>query len=253
MSRTRVLIVEDEPGVAEALRRALAPDHDVVVASSVEEATPHVRRSDVIVLDLRMAGGDVQGDDVGPVWSLEAATVALSGYTERLARCVWADAQLQKPVETAALRAAVETARQRYAERRAARTVPATTPAEGLPAPLGAAIAVAERATDRIEDPAQRNAVRLIWALIVLVVLLAGASVYGVVRIQRLEDERQTAAQERCQEQIQRALAPVLESERRCEERTRRLEERYDLLILDIRAKVGEEAAAQMITTSQAP
>ena len=61
MNRPRVLLAEDHPGVAEALRRLLEPEFDVVAvvgdgrALLREEA---VLRPDVIVTDIVMPGLD---------------------------------------------------------------------------------------------------------------------------------------------------------------------------------------------------
>jgi CheY-like chemotaxis protein len=57
--RGRVLVVDDEPAVASAIRRTLAPQHDVVVRGSAEEAMEAIGRGerfDAILCDLMMPG-----------------------------------------------------------------------------------------------------------------------------------------------------------------------------------------------------
>ena len=57
--RGRVLVVDDEPAVAAAIRRVLAPQHDVVVRGSAEEALEAIARGerfDAILCDLMMPG-----------------------------------------------------------------------------------------------------------------------------------------------------------------------------------------------------
>jgi signal transduction histidine kinase len=57
-ARPRVLVVDDEMGVRESLRAILQPEHEVVTASSGEQALEVVRgqRVDVMTLDLKMPG-----------------------------------------------------------------------------------------------------------------------------------------------------------------------------------------------------
>ena len=55
--RPRVLLVDDEPLVAKAMARLLAPDHDVTIVASVDAALEHVRAGssyEVILCDLAM-------------------------------------------------------------------------------------------------------------------------------------------------------------------------------------------------------
>jgi PAS domain S-box-containing protein len=57
-NRRRVLVVDDEPLVASLLRRMLAPQHDVLVATSGQEALRAIEEStfDAIVCDVMMPG-----------------------------------------------------------------------------------------------------------------------------------------------------------------------------------------------------
>jgi len=55
--RGRVLAVDDEPIIAKAVQRALAPEHDVVMVHSVREALDLItsgERFDVVLCDLMM-------------------------------------------------------------------------------------------------------------------------------------------------------------------------------------------------------
>ncbi len=57
--RGRVLVVDDEPAVASALRRVLSPQHEVAVCGSAEEAIEAIGRGerfDAILCDLMMPG-----------------------------------------------------------------------------------------------------------------------------------------------------------------------------------------------------
>ena len=57
--RGRVLVVDDEPAVAAAIRRVLASHHEVVVHGSAEEAMDTIARGerfDAILCDLMMPG-----------------------------------------------------------------------------------------------------------------------------------------------------------------------------------------------------
>ena len=59
--RGRVLVVDDEPRMARVLRRALAPEHDVIALTSAAEALAVVAAGegfDLILCDLVMPGMD---------------------------------------------------------------------------------------------------------------------------------------------------------------------------------------------------
>lgn len=106
-----VLIVDDEPNVANAYALGLQDDYDVEIATSGEEAFDVIDEAvDVALLDRRMPGMD--GDDV-----LEG--IRTDGYSCRVAMITAVDpafdivdlpfdAYLTKPVEEAALRTTVE-------------------------------------------------------------------------------------------------------------------------------------------------
>jgi PAS domain S-box-containing protein len=75
--RGRVLVVDDEPAVASAVRRALASQHEVVVQGSAEAALQAVQggeRFDVIVCDLMMPG--MSGMDLHEVLARTAPDLA---------------------------------------------------------------------------------------------------------------------------------------------------------------------------------
>jgi PAS domain S-box-containing protein len=75
--RGRVLVVDDEPAVASAVRRALASQHEVVVHGSAEAALRAVEggeRFDVIVCDLMMPG--MTGMDLHEVLARTAPDLA---------------------------------------------------------------------------------------------------------------------------------------------------------------------------------
>ncbi len=62
--RARVLVVDDEPIIGRAVRRMLAPEHEVVALTSAREALERIGRGerfDVILCDLNMP--DMTGTD----------------------------------------------------------------------------------------------------------------------------------------------------------------------------------------------
>jgi PAS domain S-box-containing protein len=115
--RGRVLVVDDEPAVASAIRRALAAGHDVVTCGSAEEALAAFRRGerfDAILCDLMMPG--MTGMDLHEalaqlVPEQASRMVVLTGgaFTD-LARAFLARVPLprcEKPFDSAELRALV--------------------------------------------------------------------------------------------------------------------------------------------------
>lgn len=105
-----VLVVDDEPNVAEGYALWLEDDYDVLVATGGEEALEKVPEADAVLLDRRMPG--MSGDEV-----LEHIREA--DYDCRVAMVTAVDpdfdiidmpfdAYLTKPVERSDLRATVE-------------------------------------------------------------------------------------------------------------------------------------------------
>lgn len=238
MSR-HVLVVEDDATLRAALvRRIRRHGHEVRDVGSIEEAEAHLAWTTVVVLDLIMP--EAQGEDVLMRWRDHAGIVAISGDDDRLAAVrLAADATLDKPIAAGSLGLAISRAARAWRDRQMA----GESASAALPGPLGAVASEAGRAIERVEDPSQRGALRLIYALIVLLVLLAGAAIYGVVRIQRLEDERAVHAAERCDGQIERALAPINRELERCHDR-------YDEIIRVIQAKGGSPEVTQILTST---
>lgn len=82
--RARVLIVDDEPAVLQALRRALAGEpYDVVTTSDPEDADRTIRSGgvDLLVADFRMPG--MNGSELlarAAAASPETACILLTGY-----------------------------------------------------------------------------------------------------------------------------------------------------------------------------
>src|SRR5690606_11143003 len=71
--RSRLLIVDDEPMVANALRRTLSAEHDVVICHAATEAIERIRageRFDVILCDLMMP--ELTGMDLHDVLAADA-------------------------------------------------------------------------------------------------------------------------------------------------------------------------------------
>jgi PAS domain S-box-containing protein len=125
--RARLLVVDDEPLVGVALRRALGTEHEVVVAASAPDALALVKggdRFDLILSDLLMP--DMTGMDLHAALEHDAPGLArhmlfLTGGAFTPAAHAFLEAHrdgcLEKPFEVAALRDLV---RRRLAEARAA-------------------------------------------------------------------------------------------------------------------------------------
>ncbi|MCC6335861.1 MAG: response regulator [Myxococcales bacterium] len=113
-ARTRVLVVDDEPGIRRAVRRLLeAAGFDVVEAASGNEALRRFEggeRFDVLLSDMRMPDGD-GSSTAGAVRRLAPGTrvVLMSGFHERLDDDALACAHhfLAKPFSQEALLAAL--------------------------------------------------------------------------------------------------------------------------------------------------
>ncbi len=112
-SKKRLLVVDDDPDVAEATSLLLSDSYAVDLAANGEEALQRVdqhARYDLILLDLvmpRMDGGDVvralRGrGDAPPILLLSGSEDLVERATD-----LAVDAYLAKPVDAAALRARV--------------------------------------------------------------------------------------------------------------------------------------------------
>lgn len=178
MSR-RVLIVEDDESLRTALvRRIRGHGHEVRAAESAEAAAEHVEWATVIVLDLILPS--VQGDDVIASWREHAGIVAISGDSSRLDRAGLADETLTKPIAPGSLRRAIDRAATAWWSRQMhegrADSAPATRD------PIDVATRRAEMAIDRVEDPTQRNALRVTLAIVMIVGVLF-TMVWGAARV----------------------------------------------------------------------
>ena len=60
MNDSRILVVDDEPGLRRALVRVLSPGHEVVAVSGVTEALERVtgEEFDLALVDIRLADGN---------------------------------------------------------------------------------------------------------------------------------------------------------------------------------------------------
>jgi CheY-like chemotaxis protein len=183
VSRLRVLVVEDDPSFANRLLWGLEADgHAVTVAGSIEEGAPHLSSADVVLLDLILPG--LQGEDAVMAWRQRAGVVALSGDTDRLAGVAdWSDVLVHKstPSLMSSVREAVALAHRRYLDRKDTDPDPAPS-SPLLPGVIGAAADRADRAIGRVEDPGQRNALRVTLAILMLVVVMFGV-VWAAARV----------------------------------------------------------------------
>lgn len=112
--RGRVLVVDDEPLVAKAVRRVLAPHHEVVLAGDADAAAAALRDGDfdLVLCDVAMpgrSGVELHRDLATARPALAARFVFLTGgvASEEVSRYLEAcgAAQVTKPFEPAALRA----------------------------------------------------------------------------------------------------------------------------------------------------
>lgn len=115
--RGRVLAVDDEPLIANAIRRSLENDHDVVVVYHASEAIDMVRggaRFDVIICDLMMpelTGMDLheQLSEIAPDEAAKVIFLTGGAFTSRARAFIDATPNLhiEKPFDPAALRGIV--------------------------------------------------------------------------------------------------------------------------------------------------
>jgi CheY-like chemotaxis protein len=125
--RHRVLIVDDEPRVAQALKRMLTGDHELTVASCGAEAIAHVaagERYDAIITDVmmpNMTGIELYDrlEDMAPDQAMRVIFLSGGVFTEQTQSRLETSGnpQLQKPVSSPELRACV--AKMVVAQRRA--------------------------------------------------------------------------------------------------------------------------------------
>jgi DNA-binding NtrC family response regulator len=114
MSR-RLLIVDDEPDMLDFLDRVFRREYEVIRALSVEEALAHVDAGalDVIVTDRRMPRrSGLELLELAAARQPQAIRVLLTGYAdslvdEKIAQWRLVDAWVSKPIDAAALKAAI--------------------------------------------------------------------------------------------------------------------------------------------------
>jgi sigma-B regulation protein RsbU (phosphoserine phosphatase) len=116
-SRARILVVDDDPGVLRAVRRVLAPDHELASTSSPTEALSLVERfrPDLAILDVRMPEMDgfelmARLKAAQPDVDVIFVTGSLTDPDARLIRAIRQGAFyfLQKPFDRDVLRTLVE-------------------------------------------------------------------------------------------------------------------------------------------------
>jgi signal transduction histidine kinase len=129
--RSRVLVVDDEPGVRESLRVILSGDHEVVTASSGEQALAVIEHEpvDVVTLDLNMPGlGGVtvlqRAKEVDP--EIEVLIITGNGSLDTAVEGLRLRAfdYIAKPFDAGNVRRLVQTAAARRAAMRRMKTVP---------------------------------------------------------------------------------------------------------------------------------
>jgi PAS domain S-box-containing protein len=113
----RVLVIDDEPLVAAAVRRMLVPDHDVVVAHGAQDALDRILRGedyDVILCDLMMpqiTGMDVHAELQARAPDQARKIVFMTGGAFTASARTFLDdvenGRLEKPFDLGQLRAAV--------------------------------------------------------------------------------------------------------------------------------------------------
>ena len=115
--RGRVLVVDDEPAICAALKRVLAPEHEVVALTSALEARSRIARGehfDVILCDLmmpKMTGMDLHAEFtvLAPDQAERMVFVTGGAFTEKARRFLGTvpNIRLEKPFDTAGLRALI--------------------------------------------------------------------------------------------------------------------------------------------------
>jgi CheY-like chemotaxis protein/two-component sensor histidine kinase len=115
--RGRVLVVDDEPVVATALRRLLAPEHEVTVVTRAEDARDAIARGerfDVIVCDLmmpQMTGMELHAEleVIAPEQARRMVVMTGGAFTDRAREFLDRVAlpRFEKPFDSASLRATV--------------------------------------------------------------------------------------------------------------------------------------------------
>jgi DNA-binding NtrC family response regulator len=124
MSR-RLLIVDDEPDMLDFLDRVFRREYEVIRALSVEEALAHVDAGalDVIVTDRRMPRrSGLELLELAAARQPQAIRVLLTGYAdslvdEKIAQWRLVDAWVSKPIDAAALKAAIAQATEKRKSR----------------------------------------------------------------------------------------------------------------------------------------
>jgi signal transduction histidine kinase len=115
--RGRVLVVDDEPAIGAAIRRVLAPEHDVAVLASAREALESIaggEHFDVVLCDLmmpQMTGMDLHAELTKVAPDQAQRMVLLTGGTFTAAASQFLDRvpnpRVEKPFDAASLRALV--------------------------------------------------------------------------------------------------------------------------------------------------
>ncbi len=115
--RGRVLVIDDEPGICTAVRRVLAPEHDVIALTSAPEALERITRGerfDVILCDLmmpKMTGMDLFAEiaTLAPEQSERMVLLTGGAFTSRASQFLdqVPNARVEKPFDPASLLALV--------------------------------------------------------------------------------------------------------------------------------------------------
>lgn len=114
----RLLIVDDEPDMLDFLDRVFRREYEVVRAQSVEEALRALEGTpvDIIVTDRRMPRrSGLELLEIASKRQPSAVRVLLTGYAdslvdEKIAQWRLVDAWVSKPIDSAALKLAIEQA-----------------------------------------------------------------------------------------------------------------------------------------------